>query len=304
MLYRACRVVMNLYRGMFAVLPETLFRGFSTLLLRSVVLVIFPRGRIVKNLNVAYGPSVSWADQKELARGVQSNLAGNIQDCLSQWLCPEGLRSKVSIRGLENLEAALSRGRGVITLGAHLGNFILVGARLGMQGYPFHSLIRIPEDPVARAFIEEHVAAFHQTLVPSIPRREAVDRIIEILRKNQIVYILVDNFKRGRVPAVFFHQPVLTSRGPVTLALRSGAPLLPMYLIRNRHGELELCIEPEIPLTRSGSLGKDVTANTCRLVAHLEKWVRRYPDQWNWLTVRLGEKAPSGRSGSSSLLES
>ena len=300
-LYRSCRVILVLYRAFSRVLPEAGFRFFSDFLFRFLALFIFPRGRIFKNLDMAFGQSVSRVAKRGLAKGVQYHLARSIQDCLSQWLHPDLFCATIQVSGLENLQAALSKGRGVIGLGAHLGNFILVGAKLGLQGYPFHSLVRFPNDPVVRSFIEEHVEAFHQTLVPSMPRRAAVDRILGILKKNQIVYILGDNFKRGRVPVLFFQRPVLSSRGPASLALRSGAAVLPIYLIRNYQGELELRIDPEIPITRNGSPISDVEANTRLLVQYLEDLVRRYPDQWNWLTLRLDEASlVGGRSSARS----
>ena len=175
----------------------------------------------------------------------------------------------------------------MIALGAHLGNFILVGARLGIEGYPFHTLIRFPEDPKTKSFLEKHVAAYYQHLLPSMPRRAAVEKILEVLRRNEIVFVLGDNFKRGRVHAQFFGQPIRSSRGPVSLALRSGAAVLPTYLIRNDRGEMELRIDPEIPIGRNGDLSSDIVTNTQRMTAIIEELVRRYPDQWNWLTLRF-----------------
>jgi KDO2-lipid IV(A) lauroyltransferase len=71
------------------------------------------------------------------------------------------------------------------------------------------------------------------------------------------------------------------------LALRSGAPLVPMYLVRNYQGRLNLIIEPELEIVRNGNLAKNIEENTKRVVQHVEKLIRQYPDQWNWLTVRL-----------------
>jgi len=291
-LYRSCLGIIVFSRGVFKVLPTSLFYRITGFLLRVIVFFILPRRRIVSNLNRTLGESYSSADKEGLAKGVQSHWARNIQDCLVQWLYPDHIRSSVNVKGIENLDAALSRGKGVIALGAHLGNFMLLGTKLGIEGYPFHTLIRFPDDRKVQDFIKRHVSSFYQTLIPSMPRRMAVERILGILKKNQIVFVLGDNFKRGRVPTHFFGQPVLSSRGPVSLALRSGAAVLPVYLIRNHQGGQDLWIEPEILITRNGHLPSDIVANTHRVTACLENMVRRYPDQWNWLTLRLKE---SGR---------
>lgn len=60
-----------------------------------------------------------------------------------------------------------------------------------------------------------------------------------------------------------------------------------MYLIRNYHGGLHLIIDSEILLIRNGNVYEDVTGNTRQIVRYLEGLIGRYPDQWNWLTVRL-----------------
>jgi KDO2-lipid IV(A) lauroyltransferase len=114
-----------------------------------------------------------------------------------------------------------------------------------------------------------------------------VKRIAAALKRNEIVFILADNLKRGKIQTRFFGQTVRSSRGPVSLAFRSGAPVLPMYLIRDYDGRSRLVIEPEIPLTRNGRLPEDIEENTRRITHYLETLIRRYPDQWNWLTVRM-----------------
>ena len=71
--------------------------------------------------------------------------------------------------------------------------------------------------------------------------------------------------------------------------------MLPVYVIRNDTGGLDLVIEEEMKLTRSGDLRADVQANTDRIMERLETLVRRYPDQWYWLTARIpppGEPLP------------
>ena len=211
----------------------------------------------------------------------------NLQDCIQQWFYPNHVRETVTVKGLENLEAALEKGRGVIALGAHIGNFIFAGARLGMDGYAFHTLFRIPADQWVRELIQQNLSCFHQKLIPAIPRKAAVRRVLDVLRNNEIVFILADNLKRGRVNTRFFGQPVLSSRGPVSLALRSGAAVVPIYVIRNYGGRLDLVIDPEIPVSRNGNLSGDIVTNTHRITLYLEGLVRRYPDQWSWLTVRM-----------------
>ncbi len=290
------------FRTTFKLLPTRVFRLITGSVFKVVMRLILPRRRIVKNLNRAFGETYSPVTKEGIAKGVQFHFARNILDCIFQWLQPDYVQKQVSITGMDNLEAALAKGKGVIALGAHIGNFVLVGARLGSTGYPFHALFRVPVNQGFKSLIDRHVSFFHQKIIPSRPRRSAVKRVLAALEQNEIVFILADNLKKGRIESSLFGRRVLTPRGPVSLALRSGAAVVPVHLIRNYQGELELVIGTELPMTRNGNLQTDIARNTDSTMAHLEKLIRSYPDQWNWLTVRMREsKQPVAHTGSFNL---
>ncbi|MBI2360696.1 MAG: hypothetical protein HYV04_17625 [Deltaproteobacteria bacterium] len=286
-LYRILEVSFHCLRFLVRTLPVNVFQAVATRLLPLFVRFLIPRRRIVKNLDAAFGERYSPATKKGMAKGVQEQYAKNLIDCVFQLKSPDHVRQAVAIEGLDNLKAALAKGKGVIALGAHIGNFVLAGARIGAEGYPFSTLFRVPKEKRIREIIYRYLPFFHQQIIPSRPKRAAVKKILSALKQNEIVFILGDNLKKGKVETLLFGQPVPSPRGPVSLALRSGAALVPVYLVRNYQGGLELTIEPEIPLLRNGNLGRDITHGTQTIVRHLEQLIRRYPDQWSWLTVRM-----------------
>jgi len=287
LVYRFIEGTFFIFLGLVKLLPLNLFHLISTPMLKSLIFFLIPRRRIIKNLRAAFGETYSAATKKGLAKGVQEHFTRNLADCFLQLADPEHTRQNVTVEGLENLDAALAKGKGVIALGAHIGNFVLVGTRVGVEGYPFSTLFRLPSDERIRDIIKRHLSLFHQRVIPSQPRRLAVRRVLEALKKNEIVFILGDNLRRGKVETFLFGQRVPSPRGPVSLALRSGAALVPMYLIRNYQGGLDLVVEPEVLLIRNGNVYEDVSGNTREIVRYLESLIGRYPDQWNWLTVRM-----------------
>lgn len=287
-LYRFLEGTFLIFLGLLRLLPQDTFRHLSTPILNLIIYFLVPRRRIIKNLRAAFGEIYSPATKRGLAKGVQEHFVKNLVDCFIQLNQPDHIRDIAAIRGMENLEAALAKGKGIIALGAHIGNFVLVGTRLGVEGYAFSVLFRVPEEKRIREMIEFYLCPpFRQQIIPSRPRRLAVRKILNALKKNEIVYILGDNLKKGKIETLLFGQKVPSPRGPVSLALRSGAAVVPLYLIRNYQGGLHLIIEPEIPMVRNGSLSEDIAHNTQQIVRYLETLIRRYPDQWNWLTVRM-----------------
>lgn len=292
--YRLLVGIFFIFVGLLRAVPPPLFRRLSTPLLKLSIYLLVPRRRIVRNLDAAFGEAYAAATKNGLAKGVQEHFVKNLMDCFFQLRRPGHARDSVTIHGIENLEAALAKGKGVIALGAHIGNFVLVGTRLGIEGYPFSALFRIPPDEGIRAIFERYLLPhFYQQIISSRPRRLAVRLILAALKKNEIVFILADNLKKGKVKTRLFGRQVSSPRGPVSLALRSEAAMVPLYLVRSYEGGLELIIEPEVPMHRTGSLIEDIGYNTERIVRYLERLIRRYPDQWNWLTIRMKRYTPT-----------
>jgi len=275
------------FYGLVKVLPSALFRKIAYPFFHLFIYFVIPRKRIIRNLTAAFGKSYSDPTKKGMARGVQEHFIRNLVDCFLQFCRSTHARETIDILGKEHLDSALQKGKGVIALGAHIGNFVLLGTRIASEGHKFHTLFRIPRDRRINDLVSRFLPAYRYSVISSVPRRTAVRKILEALKKNEIVYILGDNLKRGNVDALLFGQRVPSPRGPISLALRSGAPLVPMYLVRNYQGNMQLVIEPELEMVRDGTLAENVTNNTRRVVGYLEALIRRYPDQWNWLTVQL-----------------
>ena len=290
---RICEAAFLLFHGLSRLLPKSLFKTISCPLLKLIIRLAIPRKRVVRNLSAAFGDSYTMATKVGIARGVQQQFTENLLDCLSQLSDEEHTRRVIDIHGLEHLESALRKGKGVIALGAHLGNFVLLGTRLGLEGYRCHTLFRFPKDARIEKLIAKFLPRYHQSVISAAAKRTAVTEILGALKKNEIVHILGDNLKKGRVAASLFGQRVPSPRGPISLALRSTAPLVPMVLVRNYQGKMNLVIEPEIEMIRDGNLSEDIERNTRRMVFYLESLIRKYPDQWNWLTVRLWKQTPS-----------
>jgi len=99
--------------------------------------------------------------------------------------------------------------------------------------------------------------------------------------------VIADEFRRGSgIEAPFFGGNVIARRGPITLALRTGAPIIPAYLVRQADDSLKLVLEPELELDRSAKGSAQISENTLRMTQWLEQTVRNYPDQWNWMNIR------------------
>jgi Kdo2-lipid IVA lauroyltransferase/acyltransferase len=218
-----------------------------------------------------------------------------VEICLALAASGEQIQAEIPLRGRQHLEAALAKGHGVIALSAHLGNFFLIGTRLGAEGFSTYVLINQPRSARLADLMNRYRLKVGQKTISARPRRQAFQSLTQVLRRNEIAIVIADEFRSGSgVYVPFFGHTVLARRGPATMALRTGGAIVPIYLIREPSGCLILIIEPEIDLARTGDVKADVRENSLRITQWLERTVRTYPDQWNWMNIRWHEPPVGG----------
>jgi len=245
------------------------------------------RRRSLKNLNVALGDHLGQAAIEKLAHGSLRNFfRACVEIGITLNSSDNDLRSEIEVSGRGNLDAALSKGKGVIALSAHLGNFFLVGTRLTIDGYTTFVLVNQPRDGQFARLMDDCRLQARQKTIHARPRREALQEIYQVLRRNGIAIMIADEYRKGAgIHVPLFGHTVLARRGPATLALRTGAAIVPVIMVRGSDDRLRLVIEPELELVRSAKSMAEVKEGTARITQWLERTVRTYPDQWNWMNI-------------------
>ena len=171
-------------------------------------------------------------------------------------------------------------------LGAHLGNFFLVGTRLAIENYPSWVLINQPRNRQFAKFMDDYRLKVQQKTIHARPRREALRKLYQVLRDNELAVVIADEYRRANgIHMPFFGHTVLARRGPATLALRTGAAVVPVYLIHDKSLGLRLIVESELDLVRNDKDKAAIRENTLRMTQWLEKTVLIYPEQWNWMNI-------------------
>ena len=186
------------------------------------------------------------------------------------------------VHGFEHVDAALSRGNGVILALPHLGGWEWAGRWMVDRGLGMTVIVEQLEPPELFEWFVDLRAKLGMNVVPLGPTagREA----LAALKRNDVVCLLSDrDIHRSGVPVEFFGEVTTLPAGPATLALRSGAPVLPtaVYFTDRKDGHLGMVRQP-LDLSRSGDgLRADVAAGTQALAGELEYLIRRAPHQWH-----------------------
>ena len=196
-------------------------------------------------------------------------------------LTPADLDAGMVTEGLHHLDEALEAGNGVIMALPHLGGWDFGGAWLASQGHPVTVVVEPLEPPELFEWFASLRRRLGLEVVPLGP--DAGRRVLRALRRNEVVGLLCDRDIDGTgVDVEFFGERTTLPAGPVTLALRTGAPLLPTAVYFDGEGHRGV-VHPPLSLARSGSLRSDVATGTQALARALEAMIARAPDQWHVL---------------------
>lgn len=238
-----------------------------------------------ENIEKSFEGRVTPEEVKIIATGTFINLALNLLEFMRlPWLKERNLKNYVEVVGLEHLEAAHAKGKGVIICTAHFGNWELLGATFGLIGYPLEVVVRNPDHPTFDNFV-----AWVRTSSGnrSIHKSNAMRRLLRALKNNGTAAILIDqNVTRSEGVFVdFFGRTACTNKGPARLAVASGTVVLPTFIIRDglRH---RLVISEPLELVKTGNRESDTLENTALMTQSVEEIITEYPEQWFWVHRR------------------
>lgn len=246
------------------------------------------RNRVIRNLFLIFGGEKDPEEIQKLARDVFFNLILTpLEVIYTCTLSSEKLLLKIELRGKEYLDSALTRGKGVIALGSHVGPFTLVGPRLSLEGYPFNIIINEGNFPKVWKRLGDHQRRLGQNPFPVKPVTSSFRKSLNCLRRNEILYIIADERqRRGGIPVPFFGQNASTAPGPAIFSLRTGAPILPMFIVREKGIPHTLFIGSPIEIEFTGDEKKDTELLTAKFTKAIEDIIKQYPSQWPWLNRR------------------
>lgn len=248
------------------------------------------RKRVIDNLSLAFGNEKNLQEIKRLAKEIFFHFVLTPLETI--YLAANGIPFdrfvlKIEIEGKERLEAALARGHGVIALGAHFGSFTLLGTRLAVEGYPFNLVINVGNFPKVWKKLAFYQGIVGQKTIPLKPTIASIKKSLSCLHRNEILYIVADEQqRRGGLPIPFFGQIAYTPPGPAIFSLKTGASILPMFVLREDNFKRTLIIGNPIEIEQTSDEKKDIETLTAKSTKAIEEMIRQYPNQWAWLNRR------------------
>ena len=282
------RIEYTLVRGLIGIvrlMPDALVRASGTILGLAFYTIDRSHRRIAhRNLATAF-PRRTDAERRSIARAAFGHFGRLLFELLKfSTLSPDAMLARVEFEGEERARLAYAQGKGVLFITGHFGFWELHAMVHALRIQPINLLARTLDNPRLNDLLERIRQRTGNTVVY---RRGTIRRVMRTLQSGQGVAVLIDQhiMTRDAIYVDFFDRPAATTSAVAALALRTGAPVVPVFALPLGRGRYRVIYEHAVEPPHSDSADA-VREFTQRCTDVLEMYVRRHPNLWLWMHRR------------------
>lgn len=249
----------------------------------------------LENVRIAYGEEKAPPERYEIARGAFRHFGAMLIELLTlgRPSAPECERL-VELEGREHYERARARGKGVILVAAHFGNWELHAIAHGFRFGPIHLVAREQDNRLLDRWLEKLRGVSGNEVVY---KKNALSRMRKLLKGGETVAFVIDQNVHldDAVFVDFFGRKAATTPVASWFALKTGASLVPVFCFPIEDGRYRAVYEPPLEVEAYRDMGRDeaLEALTSELVAIQERHIRERPNMWLWMHRRWRTRPPS-----------
>ena len=249
------------------------------------------------NLTIAF-PGKTQAERLAILRESFLNLGRLVAEfCHFRTLTKETISERVSFADFAQWQELVTKAKetGALILAGHFGNWELSAYAHACYGFPLHIIHRRLRNPL----IDDVIVHERERCGTTVIRKTTAGlEVLRAIRKKALVVAAIDQNASGRMGVFvpFFSRLASTSSGLAGLALASGVPVIPAFLVRERGTwRHQIVVLPPVEPVRSGNQEADLLATTEKFSAVFQRMVEQYPEQWLWIHKRW-KRRPEGEA--------
>jgi phosphopantetheine--protein transferase-like protein len=250
----------------------------------------FRRAVILDNLRRVFGASAPADEIERLAQAHYAHLWQLLAELLRfRWLSAERRAAMVRVENVETLASALDRGKGVLMLTGHFGNFEVATVAVLSHFPEMRDRIHFVRRAIKPRWLDALVTRrFRRAGFGVMAKRGSLDAILERLTAGDIVVFPFDQHASppDGIESEFFGHPAWTFKSLAIIALATGAPVVPVAAWRDPEGRHVLRFEDPVPPIENENVGEEIRRTTRAYNAVLEALVLKHPEQWFWVHRR------------------
>lgn len=196
-----------------------------------------------------------------------------------------GENSRVTVNGLRHLEALRDGGTPAVIVTGHFANWEVMAAALTQSGLPVQITYRKINNPYIDKRIREQREAYGTKLLVAKSGAKGAKQLLKSLSSGESVALLNDQKFNEGLSVPFFGTPAMTAPGPTRLALKSGAPILPLSITRDK-ARFVMTVHAPIHLENTGNRIADIERGVALITRFTEDRIKEAPAQWFWVHRR------------------
>ena len=250
------------------------------------------RKLVMDNLNLAYKDELSHKEKKEIARGTYQHYASMFIDLIRPYKVTEAKVARLAeYEGRENLDNAYAQGKGVLVLTAHFGYWEFMGVAQGYTGNTLDVLARKLDNPLLDKILTNYRSQSGNNVVY---KKNAIKAILETLKAKRGAAVLIDqnvNPNRG-IFVSFFGVPACTTTVVSSLAVKTGAPIVPAFSLPLPGRRWKFIYEKPVEYEICENKKETIEKLTQQCTEIIESYIRKQPEVWLWLHRRWKTRPP------------
>lgn len=245
-----------------------------------------------RNLEIAF-PEMTDAEREKIAHGTFESLGRHL-GFVSHFkkFKHEDIRDLVEVVGREHFDEAHATGRGILFFTGHFGSWEVFNLLPPAFGFGMNILVRRIDNPLVETFVDQMRTRFGSV---TLDKTRAARTMFRVLENGQLLGILADlnvQEKEG-VFVDFFGVPASTTVSIAKLAIKTDAIVLPAFAVwEEAKNKYVVYLEPPIEYTADDNSPENIRDLTQKITNVVEKYVRKYPEQWLWIHKRWNTRPP------------
>jgi len=248
------------------------------------------RGVVMENLRRVFADYVPEAEIRRLAQAYYAHFVRFFLEFVRLPFMSASQRQQwIRIENIESVKKAHTRGKGILLMTGHFGNWEVATVAGISQLKQYHGLLHFVRRPIKPKFLNDFIThRFERAGFGTLTRQGSLDAMLDILATGAIVVYIFDQHagrKKG-IPMDFFGRPADTFKSLAILAMSTGAPVIPASSWREPDGSHVLRFEDPLPHIDLDDVGESIRRNTRAYNVALERMLLRHPEQWIWMHRR------------------
>lgn len=239
------------------------------------------------NLNQALGNQYNKFQQEAIIKQLFEHLGMNFIEFLRlSEITPENLDQYITFHGREYLDTAYRQKQGILVLTAHIGNWELLAAAVGLSGYNTAMVVKSARQKSVNDYL---IQSRNSKNIKLFFGKNSIKDVLRQLKSGGIVGMVLDQHSTSSEGVVvpFFGRHASTFKSLAILSQRTQAVILPMYIYRDKNLHHHIMIHPPI----EHDIDEDITVRTQKYTAWIETAIREHPEQWIWTHNRWKHKS-------------